>query len=288
MFGFKGNAVFCPLHPYKKCAHFCQDHSVLLCTICLRNKHRGCNIADPSAMTTFYSRQIQTGRDVIHSEVTETLPQTQAVLVALDNGITRLKQYNQHIDTVLIRLHELKDEVEAQRKDVGKSVSSLKYVERSMASATELQQCKQCFCDIDIERIKFERKQQRILKTPVRVNGDIKLEFDGLTKEVKSIRKDVKSQILACVTHTDVNFQKYGLSKTVREAYNNQPYMMIRKKYTQHRKRLPMIKKRSDDGRETFVPPVKYIRLPSIVDNTHPQPHAVIQFSEDDSQWHLT
>lgn len=292
MHGHKSRMVSCTFHPYKKCEHFCQDHIMLICNICLRKKHRSCRIVDESLMKFSYEEKIREANEALNVQINETIPKTQSMSAVLDIGINRLKKYNRDIDDVIVRLHEMKDNVEAQRKDIRKTMSAISDIDRSLKTATEHKQCKKCYEDIDIERIKFERKQQKVLKTPKRLNENIKIAFGRLSKEVKSMRNDVQSQFIESKKMMDI--KSHVCVSTYREPVPNAPYMMIRKKYALVRaprlRRIATIGKRGDDGRESLTPFVQHIKLPWLTDvnGSRCKSNQVVTFSMEDSKWHIT
>lgn len=309
MYGFKAKMVFCKLHPHKKCEHFCEDHITLLCNICLREKHRVCAILDESEMKPYFGKKIREAIQEIEAEKNEILKKTKGVVSSLDLSIIRLKKYRNRVDEILARLNEMKDEVDNQRSDVRRTTESLKDIERSLATASELKHCKQCLTDIDIERIKFERKQHKILKTPLRFTDELKISFGELSKNVKTMRNEIKSEFSDC--KAELEFKSRNNEVNLKDLSQNPPYMDIRQKYAKlraPRRRLALqtpvtsrgmsqLKSRSlqDDGRLAYTSFERHIRLPSITESKAHKSQPVIKFqsyrrnnSPDDSQWHMT
>lgn len=314
MYGFVGKMVFCKFHPHKRCEHFCEEHTVLLCSICLREKHRACTIADEREFKDFYARKIRDAGRVIEDEKNDIIDKTDGVVHALDTGIVRLAKYQKDVDGVLKRLHEMKNEVEHQRNGIRFTSQSLRDIERSLTTANELKQCKQLYSDVDIERIKFERKQQKIVLTPGRFHDEIKIHFNGLTKKLKTIRNDVHLELTASQEKLQLK-QNDSVVKPFKEFSYNPPYMNISKKYAKVRGRTNKVallasfsKVRKpitgDDGRiihevgrftnYRYDRTVRLPALPGITDSTTKQP--VVSFagmrrqqnSAKSDSWHMT
>lgn len=256
-------------------------------------------------MKVFYGKRIRDANQLIESEKSDTLAKTKGVIVALDTGIVRLKKLRRDVDDVIARLHEMKDEVDAQRTDIRKTSQSLRDIERSLVTASELKQCKQCYTDLDIERIKFERKQQKIFKVPGRFSEEISLEIAGLKKKVKSIQTDIDSQFAESKVKLEIKAR--DANKSLRDLGQNPPYMDIKRKYAKvraPRKKLLMLpsavgqgqvmrRQLQADGRMVYVPYERQVRLPAI--SERPGKKHLVQFtnaqaerSSDEQSWHIT
>ena len=51
--------AFCRVHPTRKCEYFCRDHRVLMCGLCLKDKHRDCVVADDTEFKNYYAKKIK-------------------------------------------------------------------------------------------------------------------------------------------------------------------------------------------------------------------------------------
>jgi len=310
MYGFLGSMVFCRFHPHKRCEHFCEEHRVQLCSICLREKHRTCPVSDENSYKDFYGKLVRDATHVIEDRKNDLIGRTDGVVHALDTGISRLGRFRRDVDDVVRRLHEMKEEVEGQRAGVRQTSQSLRDIERSLTTATELRQCKQCFNDIDIERLKFERKQKKVIQTPGRFEDEAKIHFTELTKTLKSIKHDLDAELSA--SRARLQIPGVDVSRPVRELSNFSPFMDITKKFAKvraNRGRVSMAAsfppdgrtfrrtRLGDDGRYTQYKYEKRVKLPALPGITQKSPpndrRTVIKFTgygpkSANGSWHMT
>lgn len=265
---YRTKKVFCKFHPHKRCEHFCRDHKVLLCSVCLRDKHRDCQVADDHEFKNYYGRKIHEARQAIETEKNEIVSKTHTIVSALDAGIARLEKYRKDLDNAISHMSDMKTEVEIQRNDLRSTTQALQEIERSLATAYDLRTCQQCFGDIDLERIKFERKQRKIYQIPNRLNEDIVATIAVLQKKLKSIRNGVTSQLSSSKIT-----QQYSNSRSFREMTSTSlPYFDLQEKVLNRRKsrsfkREPNYAKWpvSDDGRyDSYKARRPTVRFPNL------------------------
>lgn len=261
---YRTKKVFCKFHPHKRCEHFCRDHKALLCSVCLRDKHRDCQVADDHEFKNYYGKKIHEARLAIETEKNEIIAKTHTVVAALDAGVARLEKYRKDLDSVIGRISDMKAEVEMQRNDIRKTSQSLQEIERSLATAYDLRTCQQCYGDIDIERIKFERKQRKMLQIPNRLNEDVTATISVLQKKLKSIRNGINSQLSSSKLT-----QQFGNTRSYKEMTSSYlPYFDLQEKVLSRRSRSfrkdpnfarwPV----QDDGRIDHRYKNKTVRLP--------------------------
>ena len=92
--------VFCKFHLDRKCEHFCRDHQVLLCSYCLRDKHRDCQVADEHDFKSYYGKKIKEVKCLVETEKNELVSQTHNVISAIDAGIARLEKHKVHSSVI--------------------------------------------------------------------------------------------------------------------------------------------------------------------------------------------
>lgn len=293
MYGYRDKTVFCKFHPHKRCEHFCEDHASLLCSICLREKHRYCKIVEDHEFKSFYGRKIRHASEDIESDKNIMLRNTDGVAHALDTGITRLVHYRKELDEVINRMNSMKAEVQYQREDIRRTTQAFIDLERSMATATELKQCKQFYSSVDGEKHKFWRRQDKVIQMPPRFKEEISISILNLQKKLKNIgsgltgeletineRQQYESPIPADSVSPNAS---YFDVKEKRVNTRNSMYTFIDKDGRQSRRSL------QDDGRnskrrqlkinikipnsrikkEKYLPPIKFPSLRPKSENWH-------------------
>lgn len=227
MYGYRGKMVFCKIHPHKRCEHFCELHTVLLCSICLRERHRNCKVVEDYEYRSFYGGKIREARSEIETEKQVLLENTNSVAYALDTGITRLSNYRKELDEVINRLNAMKGEVDNNRHDIKMTSQAFSDIERSVSTSTELRQCKKLLASVDEEKGKFERRKQKVLLMPDRFRDEVTNSMKGLQKRVKSIRTVFSTEL-----GTIQQKQLYGGSPIPKErSTQNSPYFNITEKH---------------------------------------------------------
>lgn len=230
---YRTKKVFCKFHPHKRCEHFCRDHKALLCSVCLREKHRDCQVADDHEFKNYYGKKIHDARLAIETEKNEIVSKTHTIVSTIDGGIARLEKFKKDLDTAIGRMNDMKAEVETQRNEIRRTSQSLQEIERSLSTAYDLRTCQQCYGDIDIERIKFERKQKKMFQIPNRLNEDVTATISSLMKKLKSIRNGLNSQLSSSKLT-----QQYGNTRSFKEmTSSNLPYFDLQEKVLSRRSR---------------------------------------------------
>lgn len=230
---YRTKKVFCKFHPHKRCEHFCRDHKALLCSVCLREKHRDCHVADDHEFKTYYGKKIHDARMTIEAEKNEMISKSHNVVSVLDAGIMRLEKYRKDLDTAISRMSDMKAEVEIQRNEIRRTSESLQDIERSLATAYDLRTCQQCYGEIDIERAKFERKQKKMVQMPNRLNEDVTASIALLQRKLKSIRNGITSGLT-----TNQLSPQYGNPRSFKEMTStNLPYFDLQEKVLSKRSR---------------------------------------------------
>lgn len=231
MYGYRDKMVFCKLHPHKRCEHFCEVHTVLLCSICLRERHRDCKVVEDYEFRSFYGRKIREASSEIETEKHALLENTNSVAHALDTGITRLSNYRKELDEVINRLNSMKGEVDYHRHDIKMTSQAFSDIERSVSTSTELRQCKKLFASVDEEKGKFERRKEKVLLMPGRFRDEVTNSMKGLQKNVKSIRTVFSTEL-----GTIQQKQLYGGSPIPKErSTQNSPYFNMNEKHMNRR-----------------------------------------------------
>jgi hypothetical protein len=230
----------------------------------LREKHRDCQVADDHEFKNYYGKKIHEARVAIEAEKNEIISKTHNVVAALDSGIARLEKYRKDLDFAINRMSDMKVEVENQRNDIRKTSQSLQEIERSVTTAYDLRACQQCYGDIDIERIKFERKQRKMFQIPARLNEDVTATILVLQRKLKSIRNGINSQLSS--SQLTPNFGNPRSYKEMTSSYL--PYFDLQEKTLTRRSRSfrkephfvrwPV----QDDGRMDHRYKGKSVRLP--------------------------
>ncbi|XP_052236005.1 uncharacterized protein LOC127847847 isoform X2 [Dreissena polymorpha] len=153
--------VFCKYHQNKKCEYFCRDHKVLLCGTCLRDKHRDCQIGDDHEYKNYYGKKIR----------------------------------EKDIDLVIERIGDMKYDVGIHKSEIERTTNALQEIDRQMTNAYDLRTCQQCYADIDLEKVKFERKQRKLYQVPTRLNDDVTASIHSLQRRLKNIKNGINSQL---------------------------------------------------------------------------------------------
>lgn len=231
MYGYRDKMVFCKYHPHKRCEHFCEFHTVLLCSICLREKHRNCKIAEDYEFKSFYGKKIRDVGSEIETEQNALLENTDSIAHALDTGLTRLGNYRKELDEVINRMNDMKSEVDHHRHEIRSTSQALSDIERSVSTASELKECKKLFSSVEIEKGKFERRQHKVLQIPTRFRDEVSNSIASLQKKLKSIRSGLTSQLGSIQLK-----QQYGGSPLPNKGNSSvSPYFDVRQKYiTRH------------------------------------------------------
>ncbi|KAL4217091.1 hypothetical protein ACF0H5_023547 [Mactra antiquata] len=123
------------------------------------------------------------------------LKNTDGVAHALDTGITRMVHYRKEIDDVINRMNSMKTEVQHQREDIRRTAQTFNDLERSMATATELKQCKQYYASVDGEKGRFFRRQEKVVNMSPRFKDEISNAIQHLQKKLKSIRQGLNDEL---------------------------------------------------------------------------------------------
>ncbi|KAH3747691.1 uncharacterized protein LOC127847847 isoform X1 [Dreissena polymorpha] len=187
--------VFCKYHQNKKCEYFCRDHKVLLCGTCLRDKHRDCQIGDDHEYKNYYGKKIREVKVMIEANRNELVSQTHTVISALDSGISKLEKFKKDIDLVIERIGDMKYDVGIHKSEIERTTNALQEIDRQMTNAYDLRTCQQCYADIDLEKVKFERKQRKLYQVPTRLNDDVTASIHSLQRRLKNIKNGINSQL---------------------------------------------------------------------------------------------
>ncbi|XP_053385756.1 uncharacterized protein LOC128550545 [Mercenaria mercenaria] len=226
MYGYRDKMVFCKLHPHKRCEHFCEFHTVLLCSICLREKHRNCKILEDHEFKSFYGQKVRDAGKEIETEKHALLENTDGIAHALETGITRLGSYRKELDEVINRMADMRNEVDHQRHEIRNTSQALSDIERSVSTANELKDCKKLFASVDTEKEKFERRQQKVLQMPSRFRDDITNSISNLQRKLKNIRSSLATQL----NSVHLKQQYAGSPIPNKDKYQSLPYFDIREK----------------------------------------------------------